>query len=603
MAAVNGIPLRARMAWTAGFALLAAASVFIVWADLDGNGAISAPTASWVAFLMFSIALIAAANRAGRTRLSRFTALLLGVYCVPCVTLAVVRVRPYIAWRDIEFVLAAPGDSARTFLEMSGPAGIIAAVVAVVLAALPFSASIAAVGRELERSAWPAPLLLGITLSLAATFTLIGAPHARLSKYPKEYIAAGGIMPVVAKQPRLRFTRGESVFIVQMESVNGLLMNGDYVVDGKTLTGNFLPGMQRLAPRGISIPYFWGHDILTHRGQQAILCGAVRNLHVPYFDEAVPRTTDCLPELFRREGYRTVFLSNYWDGSFSGIETFMKRIGFRDLHFADFMKPNDPVSVWGFDERAFFTRAFDYLESRYGRDEKLFVYLAISSHHAGFTRERGSDLKWFLTADRHKRISQYLESARIQDESLLTFYQRFQRFTGGNAHAFFVADHGFPLGLYGGTMPGHGSTIDNYLTPFLYLPPAGRASEFALGRKLDDVVYAQSDLLPTIAELLTEQPHQNSMVPFMKREPAVRADYEPCQVMVQPLDDRVIIIARGKNVYEYSGVTYKLREYRLTTKPVRQVLVSQRDNVTFAEFDRAYGCKRYRPAVTTARMR
>jgi len=596
------LPLRARIARLIGIGILAGATLTVVTADLYGNGAITGGTASWLLLLTSSIAILAAAIRAGRAALSQPLSLLLGLYCAVCVILAVVCQSPLFEWGDVEFVLAAPGDSARTFLEMGGPAALAAAIAVALLAGLAFGAPLATISREFARVG-PSWRLLLIAVVSAASLAFVGTPHSRLSTYPKELLGTGDVLPAVDPTPHYAFTSGENVFIVQMESLNGLVLNGDYVIDGKPVTGDFLPGMRRLAAKGISIPYFWSHDVFTHRAQQSILCGAVRNLNPMYFDTVVPRTTACLPELFQKGGYKTVFLSNYWDGDFSKTNHFMRRIGFRDLHFADFMKPNDPASVWGFDEKTFFTRAFDYLESQYRGDEKLFVYLAISTHHAFFTRERLSDLQWFQ-ADRATQIRRYLESARIQDESLLTFYSRLQQFTGGNAHAFFVTDHGFPLGLYGGSLPSHGATIDNYLTPFLYLPPARRAEEFALGRRIGDVSYAQSDLLPTIAELLSGKPHRNSFVPFMKRETAKRADYERCHVMVQPLVGRMIVVAREQNLYEYSAVAKRLREYRLTSHPMRQVLVSQRENVSWAEFDRLYGCDRYRPVpYTTARVR
>jgi Sulfatase len=585
-------PLRARVARLVAAGTLLGATLSVAVADLDGNGSIGGTTASWILFVTASMAVVAAAIRTGRPYLARTVALIIGLYSAACLALAVARQLWFLEWSDIEFVLAAPGDSARTFVEMGGAAAVTGAVAVCLLATFAFGASLATLSRGFARAGSTARLLL-IAALLAAGVAYAGAPHSRLSNYPKEYLAAGGIMPVVAARPYQPFTTGENVFIVQMESVNGLAVSGDYVIDGKPVTGDFLPGTSRLAPRGISIPYLWSNDILTYRGQQSILCGAVGNLHAQYFDELVPRTTDCLPELFRRAGYRTIFLSNYWNGDFSWIDGFMKRIGFRELHYADFMQPNDPASVWGFDEKIFFDRAFDFLESHYRRDEKLFVYIAISTHHVGFTRERLSDLRW-LQADHATQVRQYLQSARIQDESLLTFYSRFEKFTGGDAHAFFVADHGYPLGLYGDVLPAHGSTIDNYLAPLLYLPPTRRADEFALGRRFDRAMYAQSDLLPTIAELLSGKPHQNSFVPFMKRRPPEDPAYEPCHVMVQPMEGKTMVIARGQNLYEYSSVRRTLREYRITLNPIRQVLVSQRDNMTYADFDRTYGCDRYR---------
>lgn len=576
-------------------AALAAATLVIAAGNDVSDTPLTGAIASWALTVAISVVAIAAAVKRGR----RWPALagVAGLYGVACIALAVFQLSTPLGL-DADFVLASIAISAKTLVRMIGWPATILAALAVFGAIAVASASLATIASGLAKSHRALRVALWSLPVLVAAAGLIGLPHRYLQTPPR--LGRGeNIRPAIARIPPVTRTNGESVFIVQLESVNGLLGENGHMLNGKPVPVDPMSAMHLLARKGIFFPRFWGSAVTTHRAQESILCGAVRNVHPPYFDRLVPWDGQCLPALLRDAGYETVFLSSFLDGTFADTGGFMRRAGFTDIRFADFMKPGDRLTRWGYDEEAFFTRAFEYLRQRYKPGQKLFVYMAVCAHHYGFTRYSKTDATYLL-GDEMRRIDQYLWSQRIQDQSLLTFDRLLQDFTGGNAHAFYVPDHSIPLGLYGGSSPSMGATVDNFVTPFVYVPPAARAPALAVGRTIEEM-YGQTDLIPTIAELVSGTSMPNSLVPFMLREPARHVDYEQCHVMTQPYGGRWLLVARGDAAYQYRVSTQTLREFRLVRKPLRQQLVREVRGMAYEEFERRYGCRRYRPGASVTR--
>jgi hypothetical protein len=498
---------------------------------------------------------------------------------------------------DIGFVLASPVDSLRTLLVEVGNFG--AVLVLAGLFALMFfngaSLSILATNADDQKSRHTA--IAALVLLLPAFFYL-GAPHKMLlAEYALSSLHTPiDVPPILADYSKFDLRgSGENVVLAQLESLNAIAVNGEMAVNGRAWNENYLPGTTKLRPRSIYFPYLWAHDVFTNHGQQSILCGVIRNFEPAYYHQSRP-LGPCLPELFRRAGYKTVFLSSYPDGKFYNTDAFMKGVGFDDIRFADFMQPSDPVTAWGYPEKIFLRRAYEYLHSRYKPDEKLFIYLAMCAHHAGFSRGTADDRSWF-TAPSEQQIDEYLASAKIQDSALVDLFDLNEKFVSGGrpTHLVVVPDHSFPLGLYGARMPQQGATIDNFLTTCLYIPPDSRRAEFAEGSKVEQI-FGQSDLVPTIAELVTHKPHQNSFVPFIKTKPAPTEKYEPCQVMTQPYSGGFVSVARGMHTYLYSMQQHTITAYELTLHPIRQRELWVRRHVRFADFEAEYGCRRYRSA-------
>ncbi|MEA2569200.1 MAG: hypothetical protein QOI24_1201 [Acidobacteriota bacterium] len=518
------------------------------------------------------------------------------LYATLCILLAAYQAQ-FGSPIDIGFVLASPIDSLRTLLVETGNFG--ALLVLAGLLALMFlnGASLSQLAASTDDQTSRLAAVAALVLLLPAFFYL-GAPHKMLlAEYALSSLSAPiDVPPILTDYSKFDLRgAGENVVLTQLESLNAIAVNGELAVNGHLWNGNYLPGTTQLRPRSIYFPYLWAHDVFTNHGQQSLLCGVIRNFDPAYYRQSEP-LGPCLPELFRRAGYKTVFLSSYPDGRFYNTDAFMKGVGFEDIRFADFMQPGDPVTAWGSPEKIFLRRAYDYLHSHYKPDEKLFIYLAMCAHHAGFTRSAADDRSWF-TDTSEKQISAYLASAQLQDASLVDLYNLNEQFSSGGrpTHLIVVPDHGFPLGLYGARMPQQGATIDNFLTTCLYIPPDSRRAEFAEGSRVEQI-FGQSDLVPTIAELVTHKPHQNSFVPFIRTKPAPAENYEPCQVMTQPYSGGFVSVAHGLRTYLYSMQQHTITAYEIQLHPIRQRELWVRRHVRFRDFEAEYGCRRYRAA-------
>ena len=528
-------------------------------------------------------AILPVQDRRDRLSSTRFVALAVAIvvsaYCTLCAGLALYSLYTH-EWLDPTLLTAMPADSVETLRTLIGYGGI-AAFVALLLAhtALYCFAMMALATAHGRRSAIAAAILV-------VCVALGGAPHQKLVVD----LAAVTSKPIM-DPATYTIAPAEHVFLIQLESLNALAVNGEYTVDGKRVNVDGMPVMRRLASEGILFPHVWSPDVQTHRVQEAFLCGALRDLHMEPFFEQVPYDGGCLPDLFRKAGYRTVFLKNTEKPWFGNANKVMPILGYDDVRFGEITRPGDTDQIWGYEERIYFQRSVEYLERTYRSGERLFVHIQVSAHHVAFMRTR-FNYGWF-GKPHAQQLAEYLASAKEQDAALAVLRERLDRYTGGNAHIFIFGDHSYPVGLYGSTQPHIGATIDNFVTPMLYLPPRNRAAEFALGRTID-TLHGETDLAATIAELTSRKPHRNSLVPFMLRTPPARYEYERCHVMTQPYGHRSVMIAHGETAYTYSFARRCIETLRLTYDPLRQKPVARECDASFEEFEERYMCARYR---------
>jgi hypothetical protein len=554
---------------------------------IDADVRPAAMLVSWCALVTATV-IVVGVLRAIAGRFAAVTvAAAMSVYCTLCTALALYRLYTH-EWLDLPLLLALPADSLETIRTFIGDGGV-AAVLALLLAhaaLYTFGAMTMAAELPSGRSA-RMKTLLGAAI-LVPCVAMAGAPHEDLLLATIRDTAA--VLPIV--DPAVyTIAPAEHVFLIQLESLNALAVNGEYTVDGKRLDVDGMPVMRRLASEGILFPHLWSPDVQTHRVQQAFLCGALRNLNLAPFFEQVPYEVDCLPELFANAGYKTVFLKGVENPTFANANKVMPLLGYRDIRFGEIMQPGDANHLWGYEEGIYFRRAIEYLERTYTRGERLFVHIAVSAHHVSYVRT-GHNPAWFR-APHARQVAEYIASAKQQDAALAVVREVIDRYTGGNAHVFIFGDHSYPVGLYGSVQPQVGATVDNFVTPMLYLPPRARAAEFALGRTVN-TLHGETDLAATIAELTSRKPHRNSLVPFMLRTPPERYDYERCHVMTQPFGYRSVMIAHGETAYVYSFATRCVETLRLTYDPLRQKPAARECDVKFEDFERRYMCARYR---------
>jgi hypothetical protein len=545
---------------------------------------------SWFIFLGTCVAVIALARRYVGNLLAATIAFFVAIYITVCTLPAIYKVATS-EWLDLALALALPMDSLKTMTIWIGKTGVVVAVIVLLLYLLAQCAALLIVARSVSANAPPARRAAIAVAVLPFALFWAGAPHRTLIRETGTTFRSYKVKPLVP--PEYTAGPGDTIFFLQLESLNTLAVNGEYELNGKPFQVNAIPVMRRIAAEhGIFMPYVWSHDVLTNRAQQNILCGVVRNTRSMTVFEQMEYTTDCMPALLRKAGYKTVFLSSYWDGGFASTQEMMTRIGYSDQHYADFMHPEDPRALWGYEENIFLRRAFAYLREHYRPDERLLVHLAVCAHHAGFARKREGDMAWFKRP-RAEQVESYIASARKQDAALETFWEEFTSFTNGKAHAFIFSDHSYPVGLYGGSHPEMGATVDNFITPMVYIPPTAKAAQFKVGQTLD-TFFALGDLPATVAEIAGGQPQPNSMLPLLRRTPPAHYDFDDCQVMVQPFGARSVYIARGNEAFVYEFATGCVETFDLVKHPLRQRLKNRTCGVSFLDYDNRYRCRRYR---------
>lgn len=388
----------------------------------------------------------------------------------------------------------------------------------------------------------------------------------------------------------------ESVFILQLESGNALALSGELELGTRRYDGEYMPQMRAIARDGVLFPRFWSNSVQSNRAVANILCGVTNDVGraLSYNPEKI--VSDCLPELLRRSGYRTLFFVGFSALQFMNYGNFIPALGFEHIYDSRITGAAEGDDEWGVDDCDFYRAMFDVLRREY-TPERLLVYAEVSAHHFPFpSRPEYEAVHPFRPPGNF--IEKYLNSYAEQDHCLAVFYEEFRRFAGDRAHLIIVPDHSWPVGVHGNTMNEAYAYNENFLVPLVYVPPKARAAEFKVGAWAD-VQPAHTDLLPTIFELLNGQPYPQSFA-FSLRRDARAAAYEPCHVLVQPYGGGEIAIVRGSDKYVYAVAERTLRHYDLVRDPWERDPQVVATDLAYATLRERYYCERYRPAPVRA---
>ncbi len=395
---------------------------------------------------------------------------------------------------------------------------------------------------------------------------------------------------------------GDSIFILQLESGNAMALNG------AGLRGNYgpqdlMPQMYGAHVNGVMAPHMWGASMQTHRGQGTILCSSILDRYAGISNSDV-LPTGCLPEKLKADGYYTFFASAYPSPYFAQTGRFMEAIGFDDLHFADKMHEDDLQHPWGYDDCFFFTRYFDYMERHHTElmKHRFLGFFSVVGNHDPFNR-KGHYAEFEPFPDPKGFPQRYLDSASAQDHCIATFLKRVEPYRE-HAHVIVVADHSWPIGIDGSTTSESGATTDNFMIPFLYLPPHDKEEQYRHNAIITTPILGQEDIYPTILELLSGQHYENSFAPLLKQGPdgqplKLASDYDDCQVMTQPYDGTQVAVAVGLD-----KITYDLSTRKITKSKIQPDFTEVKERAarkghvkntsTFGQFLAKNLCKRYR---------
>jgi len=450
---------------------------------------------------------------------------------------------------NFSVIASSLADAGRTLVHTLGRHGVVLALAALLAlafasagAALALLCGLRAAAARLASGPRTAALCMGVTCYFVAGDLWYAANELVL--YPRSYVLKHAYVPGPLSVPDysgLQVRSGESVFIVQLESVNSAALFE------RTAEGDFRqriahPGLETIVKEGAGVvyPFFWANTTQTNRAWETILCGVSGNLGPPIAGEPVRllRRT-CLPKLLAGAGYARVFLYSYFDLDFFNLRDFAAMAGFQDVAYGPkLMAQGDRKHEWAYDDCTFYERAFEYLQKQgLDRRERVFAYLEVGMHHWPFA----GTMK-YPQAHPHRApagpVEEYQNSLAEQDHCLLTFWKRFRELGRDDVHLFIVPDHGW----YVRGLPQQPDAI--FATWLAYVPPARRAAEFR-SRAVLSPVPSQAQIYPTIIELLAGPPQTRSFAFSLRGEPAP-ADYEDCHLLSEPFQKIVVRRSGGR---------------------------------------------------------
>lgn len=400
-------------------------------------------------------------------------------------------------------------------------------------------------------------------------------------------------VPIADKRP---------VFILQMESVNAMAIAGM----GTPGMGReqLMPVLNALSGEGVFVPFMWGASMQTHRGKGSILCSAVLDVFAGVSMGAV-QPTNCLGNALAAQGYRTLFFTAHSDPGFAQGWRFVTSAGFKETHFADLMRKGDVHYSWGYDDCYFYKRTFDYIDRKFGAraNKNFFAYLEVTANHNPFGGKHRSGVATPFKPPQNFK-ERYLNSFAAEDSCLATFMERVEPYRD-RAHIIFVGDHSWPVGLLGSKDAERGASAENFLIPFLYLPPRDAGEAYRRGAVITKPMLGQADITPTVLELLSGKPQSNSFAALLRArpdgaEPKLPWNYDNCQVTAQPYDGGQISVIRGDTRVHYRLDTQQLRVTQLR-EDFSEEAASERSKMRYRDFLEKYLCSRFRWWTRAAR--
>lgn len=382
----------------------------------------------------------------------------------------------------------------------------------------------------------------------------------------------------------------DSVFYLQLESGNAAILTQPQTVEGTNYTGDFIPHIKEISKDGVYFPLFWGNSQFTNRAWENILCGITGNTDKAFSYRPEDIRSRCLPKIFKDAGYTTIFFQAYSNLSYFNAEIFAREIGFDEVHGADILSPETKKYPWGFDDCGMYRDAFNYLRERKPDGKKLFVYFAVSSHHGPYSpKPEYAFLNRFQPAKTY--LEKYLNSYLAQDYCVKKFYEEYQAYKNSKTHLFISPDHS--VGLWAndpGKFSYFGPRSEHFLIHFTYIPSDERKEEFRVGEEID-VKYSETEILPTLMEILGHKPMSGSFYEELKKNGAPKRD-KRCAVLLNPHIGPAIVVVRNDMYYEYSGNTGMLTAYDLAKDPYQQQPLF-RYAMPMSQFKRQYYCEKY----------
>ena len=289
------------------------------------------------------------------------------------------------------------------------------------------------------------------------------------------------------------------VFIVLVESFNNKFV-------GKKEYKNrfYTPFLNSFSSKSVYVENFYGNSVQTSKGHLATLCSLIPTYRGKVFADFSHIKLQCLPEILRKYGYRTLFYMASKRLNFDNTYNFFLDNGM-DVVRAMQLKDLTPIEKkyvwgWGLQDNFFYQRFFRDLDKMEIEPKKTnkpyFAVLTTISNHMPFD-EMPANQRFMFPAPQNP-LEKYANSIYLTDKYLSEFFRLLkQRSYLKNSIVLVLGDHSFPVGEHGNYFNEVGFYEESFRTP-LWIYWQNKLSS----RVIKDYTYSQLDIAPTILDLL-----------------------------------------------------------------------------------------------------
>lgn len=391
--------------------------------------------------------------------------------------------------------------------------------------------------------------------------------------------------PVQANYPKVDIQKKQNILILQLESFNGFLLQGNLPNGNHFDYLEWIPNFSEISSQGILFPQAVASSVQTNRAMESLFCGVAGNIRSAYSFKPNQLKYPCWPKILSENSYQTIFLSSFYDGDFMNLENFLHEIGFEDIHFADFMDKDDDFSAWGYDDCQFYSKAMQLLSKKLNKsNDPRLVYLETGSHHFPFGNKSNQGAYAYAQLNKNFTVD-YLQSLKKQDKCLENFYQLFQSSIFDDYHLIITADTSWPIGFHDNISIFSNSYNDNIYIPILYLPP--RISRVKQLNKVIELPVSQANIGATIMELLSGENISGSFYSYF--EPDLNKE-KICSVFTQPYGEGSISVFRYPNKFVYSISKKQVSIFNLEQDPMEKYPEIVNHKLSLQAFKKQYFC-------------
>ena len=282
----------------------------------------------------------------------------------------------------------------------------------------------------------------------------------------------------------------KNVIILVLESFRGAEV-GYLNPDKPSIT----PNMDRIAKQSLYFDQFYANSHQTIRGEVAILCSVFDfSRGSPISSRHIELDTICLPEILKKQGYKTLWFHGN-EKSFFAREQFLPKIGFDQIYDEAAIKeqyPNVAELGWGVADVDMMESTFDVLSKQ---DGPFVAEIVSLSNHFPFN--------WDFPpvnneSDQNEEVyNHFLRGINYTDKALGVFWDLFQQSSlKDNTLLVVVADHG----LWMSSAEDDESDLELMHENQFKIPMAiwGKGIKPELNSKLA----SQVDITPTVLDML-----------------------------------------------------------------------------------------------------